>query len=270
MQPVRLLDHGYVELVRMMPETGADKVVVDSARISTGKIKDSYDPVNDPKLIRYLLKHGHTSVFEHVIYTFKIKCPIYVKNHFVRHRTAKFNEISQRYSEVRDEFFHPSTDPQYIRSQSKSNRQSSTEMADQQRRDEVIQLFQQSEQLIQQQFDIYQKLVGLGVARETARFALPLATYTEFVFTMDLHNLMHFLRLRCADDTQYETRLYAKAMYDLVRDTAPACFEAFEDYVIGRVSFSKSVWDSVASGQEFSGSQSDNQDYKRLKSIALS
>ena len=182
-----VLDKGFVRLVDYM---GSDSRIVQSARVSYG---DGTKTVReDQGLINYLLRNEHTSPFEQVVFTFHVKLPIFVARQWIRHRTARLNEISGRYSVMRNEFYVPAAED--IAFQSQNNKQGRSE-------EEVPAALREAvlQNLIDQQtaaYDSYEKLIGENIARELSRINLPLSLYTEWYWQIDLHNLFHFLKLR--------------------------------------------------------------------------
>lgn len=229
-QSFPVLDHGFVRLVDYL---GGDARIVQSARVSYGEGTKSYR--EDKGLIDYLLRNQHTSPFEQVSLTFHCKMPIFVARQWVRHRTAKLNEISGRYSVMKDEFYLP--DPAKISFQSTDNKQgrSETEVPEEVKA-RVLELLREGQKESYAQYD---ELIEMGLARELARINLPLSLYTEWYWTMDLHNLFHFLALRLDPHAQYEIREYARVMLDLTRKVAPAACESFEEHILGGVRFSQ-------------------------------
>jgi thymidylate synthase (FAD) len=224
------LDKGFVRLVDFM---GDDAAVVQSARVSYG---DGTKTVNEDRgLIRYLLRHKHTTPFEMVEFKFHIKLPIFIARQWIRHRTANVNEYSGRYSEMKDEFYLP--DISQIRHQSTLNKQG--------RSDEVLpedtsrEIINKMEFVQNDLYSEYKNLLDEGVAREIARINLPLSNYTEWYWKIDLHNLLHFLRLRLDSHAQYEIRVYAEAMAEIIKEVVPISWEAFEDYHLKSMYFSK-------------------------------
>lgn len=224
------LDKGFVRLVDVM---GNDDAIVQAARVSYGAgTKKVHE---DRGLIRYLLRHKHTTPFEMVEFKFHIKLPIFVARQWIRHRTANVNEYSGRYSEMKDEFYVPA--PEHIRPQSAQNRQGrSNETLPE---DESTRLAAAMEESQVKLYDEYQHYLESGVAREIARINLPVSNYTEWYWKIDLHNLFHFLRLRMDDHAQYEIRVFAEALAAIVREIVPVAWEAFEDYALGAVQFSR-------------------------------
>lgn len=209
-----VLDKGFVRLVEFM---GGDIAVVQAARVSVGQgIKT---PERDRRLIEYLMEHEHGTPFEHSIFKFHVKCPIFVAREWFRHRISSFNEISQRYVEVPDEFYIP----QRLRKQSKNNKQAS-EFADFENSQEIFRLI---EEAYEKSYKIYKNLLNLQVARELARIVLPLGIYTQFYWTVNARSLMNFLRLRMAEDAQYEIREYANVLYEIFKEKMPWTAESW-------------------------------------------
>jgi thymidylate synthase (FAD) len=236
-QPIPVLDKGFVRLVDYL---GNDERIVQAARVSYGAGTKSFR--QDRALIHYLLRNWHTSPFEQVILTFHTKMPIFVARQWVRHRTARLNEISGRYSVMKDEFYVPQ--PEHIRPQSTDNKQGrSEERFDEETEREVIRLFAEEQGEV---YATYRKLIDLGVARELARNNLPLSLYTEWYWQIDLHNLFHFLRLRMDPHAQYEIRVYAEAMARCAKAVAPLAYEAFEEHVLDSVTFSRAECEAIA------------------------
>jgi thymidylate synthase (FAD) len=233
---IKVLDKGFVRLVDYL---GGDQRIVQAARVSYGAGTKTVR--QDRGLIDYLMRHEHTSPFEQVQLTFHTKMPILVARQWVRHRTARLNEISGRYSVMRDEFYVP--EPDQIRYQSDVNKQArSSECLPPDEARAVIQEFAEDQQTI---FRHYEGMLKKGVAREIARGNLPLSLYTEWYWQIDLHNLFHFLALRLDDHAQYEIRVYAQAMADCARAVAPMAYEAFVEHVLGAIRLSRKECDAL-------------------------
>lgn len=224
------LDKGFVRLIDVM---GSDDAIVQAARVSYGSgTKKVHE---DRGLIRYLLRHQHTTPFEMVEFKFHIKLPIFVARQWIRHRTANVNEYSGRYSEMKDEFYVPELDQ--IRAQSTMNKQGrESEPFPEEAAREIT---QQMHALQTETYRQYQQLLDTGLAREVARINLPVSNYTEWYWKIDLHNLFHFLRLRLDSHAQYEIRVYSQAIAEIVRHIVPVAWEAFEDYAVHSVRFSR-------------------------------
>lgn len=225
---IKCLDHGFVRLVDVMGDDGS---IVQAARVSYGKGTKTLR--EDRGLIRYLLRHKHTTPFEMVEFKFHIKLPIFIARQWIRHRTANVNEYSGRYSEMKDEFYLPDMDQ--IRPQSTMNRQGrGEELMESDKAGEIHRLMNDTQEKL---YGEYKDLLDKGLAREIARINLPLSNYTEWYWKIDLHNLFHFLRLRIDDHAQYEIRVFAQAMADIVKEIVPVAYEAFEDYVLNSRNF---------------------------------
>ncbi len=225
-----VLDHGFVRLVDYC---GGDGRIVQAARVSYGAGTKTYR--EDRGLIHYLLRNEHTSPFEQVSLTFHAKMPIFVARQWVRHRTARLNEISGRYSVMKDEFYLP--EGAAIAPQSNDNKQGRSADAFGRDEQESIRTALQEEQ--SRSYRAYENLLEQDVARELARINLPLSMYTEWYWQIDLHNLFHFLALRLDAHAQYEIRAYAEVMLDITRRVCPVATEAFEEHRIGAVRFSR-------------------------------
>ena len=226
---IKCLDKGFVRLVDSM---GGDDAIVQSARVSYGKGTSKVS--QDRGLIRYLMRHRHTTPFEMVEFKFHCKMPIFVARQWVRHRTANINEYSLRYSEARDEFYFP--DPDHIEFQSTLNKQGRMGEVDEDLKKKVQAYFKE---ISDRSFEIYCELNEAGVARELARAILPVNLYTEWYWKNDLHNLLHFIGLRSDGHAQYEIRVFSDAMATYVKQVAPFAWEAYQDYVVNGMSFSK-------------------------------
>ncbi len=197
---------------------GGDGAVVQAARVSLGQGMKT--PERDRRLIDYLMEHEHGTPFEHSVFKFHIKCPIFVAREWFRHRMASYNEISQRYVEVQEDFYVP----EKLRKQSPKNKQAS-EFAEFENEEEILKTIREA---YKEAFSVYRKLLNYGIARELARIVLPLGTYTQFYWTVNSRSLMNFLRLRMAEDAQYEIREYAKVIYLIFKEKMPWTAEAWE------------------------------------------
>lgn len=227
---IKCLNEGFVRLVDYM---GDDAAIVQAARVSYGTGTKSYR--EDRGLIRYLLRNKHTSPFEMVEFKFHVKLPIFVARQMIRHRTANVNEYSGRYSEMKDEFYIP--DIEQLRTQSADNKQGrSSETLKPEAAQKVLNSMLDSQK---NAFTEYQSYLEEDLARELARINFPLSAYTEWYWKIDLHNLLHFLRLRLDKHAQYEIRVFGEAIYELIKDIVPAAIEAFDDYVLNSKTFSK-------------------------------
>lgn len=232
----QVLNHGFVRLVDYM---GGDSRIVQSARVSYG---DGTKTVReDAGLIDYLLRHQHTSPFEQVILTFHVKMPIFVARQWIRHRTARVNEISGRYSIMRDEFYLPadvdvakqSTDNKQGRSSEPVTHEYATEIQDKLEAGQT------------KAYAEYKEMVDGGLARELARVNLPLSLYTEMYWQIDLHNLFHFLQLRLESHAQKEIRDYAETILEITRKVAPLATASFENNMEKGVRFSGEEMDDL-------------------------
>ncbi len=216
-------NHGFVRLVDYL---GGDERIVQAARVSYGKGTKTVR--EDTALIDYLLRNEHTSPFEQVVLTFHIKLPIFVARQWIRHRTARLNEISGRYSVLKDEFWLPS--PDAVAKQSKDNKQGRTdEPFSPETAQNVISMMDEEQR---QAYKHYEQLLDMEVARELARVNLPLSTYTEWYWQMDLHNLLRFLMLRLDRHAQREIREYAEVIYEITKKVAPLTCASFENHVL--------------------------------------
>ena len=224
-----VLDKGFVRLVDYF---GGDQRIVQSARVSYGEGTKSVS--QDGALIDYLLRHQHTSPFEQVVMTFHVKMPIFVARQWVRHRTGRMNEVSGRYSIMKDEFYVPAEDK--VSPQSTDNKQGrANEAFDKETADKIIAQLEEGQKAA---YESYNELIDSGLAREIARINLPLSLYTEFYWEMDLHNLFHFLKLRLDSHAQYEIRVYAEVILEMCRKVAPMATESFINHMNQGVSFS--------------------------------
>ena len=224
-----VLGHGYVVLVDYM---GDDAAIVQAARVSYGAGTRSVR--DDRGLIRYLMRHRHTTPFEMVEFKFLVRLPIYVARQVIRHRTASVNEHSARYSIIPDEYDVPLPGGTFL--QSKRNRQGRGAPAP----SEVDERFRaELDRLCREAYGIYEKALADGVARETARMVLPVAYYTEWYWKINLHNLLHFLSLRLDPHAQEETRLYAAEMAKIARVVCPITYEAFEEFTLESMALSR-------------------------------
>jgi thymidylate synthase (FAD) len=226
---IKCLDKGFVRLVDSM---GGDDAIVQAARVSYGQGTSKVS--QDRGLIRYLMRHRHTTPFEMVEFKYHCKMPIFVARQWVRHRTANINEYSLRYSEARDEFYMP--DPEHIQFQSALNKQGRMGEVPIELKQKVLDSFKE---ISERSFAIYSELNEAGVARELARSILPVNLYTEWYWKNDLHNLLHFVGLRSDSHAQYEIRVFSDAMAESVKAVAPFAWEAYQDYVVNGMRFSR-------------------------------
>ena len=234
-KPIEVLDHGFIRVIDYM---GDDSSIVQSARVSYGKGTKKIS--NDKGLIKYLMRHRHSTPFEMCEIKYHIKLPIFIARQWIRHRTANVNEYSARYSILDKEFYIPSAEN--LAAQSAINNQGRGDALTDDEASNVIQILKKD---AEQTYSNYETLLNessegniideskSGIARELARMNLTLNTYTQWYWKIDLNNLLHFLALRADDHAQYEIRVYADAMLDIVKKWVPLTYEAFEDYRIG-------------------------------------
>jgi len=242
-QPLPVLDHGFVRVIDYM---GDDAAVVQAARVSYGR--GTRKVSEDAGLIRYLMRHRHSTPFEMAEIKYHVKLPIFVARQWIRHRTANVNEYSARYSILDREFYIP--EPKHLAAQSEKNRQGRGDVLVGDEAAEVLDLLRSD---AMRTYDNYGKMLNegpdgaaldpgrQGLARELARMNLTLNTYTQWYWKCDLHNLLHFLSLRADAHAQYEIRAYAEAMLATVEAWVPLTFSAFRDYRLGAVTFSGSM-----------------------------
>lgn len=236
--PIEVLDHGFLRVVDYM---GDDAAVVQAARVSYGRGTKKVS--EDAGLIRYLMRHRHSTPFEMCEIKFHVKLPVFVARQWIRHRMASVNEYSARYSILDREFYLPA--PEQVASQSSSNRQGRSEALDADAAQEVLEILRRDASRC---YDDYEALLDpekAGLARELARMNLTLNTYTQWYWKIDLHNLMHFLALRADPHAQYEIRVYAEKMIQILRAWVPATAAAFEEYRLGAFTFSASMLDVI-------------------------
>ncbi|MBN1301065.1 MAG: FAD-dependent thymidylate synthase [Melioribacteraceae bacterium] len=237
-KPFPVLNDGFVRVIDYM---GTDESIVQAARVSYGK--GTKQVQQDRGLIRYLMRHRHTTPFEMCEIKLHLRVPMDCWRQWIRHRTANINEYSTRYSIAIDAA--QTTAKNEWRIQSKSNKQGSEGFADEKLGEELT---LEELKLHDLSRNIYNKRIDLGIAREQARKDLPLATYTEAYWKIDLHNLLHFLELRMDKHAQYEIRKYSETIgYEIVKRWAPLAWEAFEDYRLGSREFSKLELDVLSS-----------------------
>jgi thymidylate synthase (FAD) len=230
-QTLAVHNHGFVRLVDAM---GDDAAIVQAARISYGPGTKSRR--SDRLLIRYLMRHRHTTPFEMVELKFHIKAPIFVARQLMRHRTASINEVSGRYSEMREEFYLPALDA--VKPQSTTNRQGRAEEPFPP--DQAAAAIADWQAAQADAYALYRSHLDQGMSREIARIGLPNSLYTEWYWKINLHNCFHFLSLRLDPHAQEEIRAYAEQIARCTRAVAPVAYEAFEEYVLGAATFSRS------------------------------
>jgi len=227
-----VLDHGFVRVIDYM---GDDAAICQAARVSYGKGTKSVS--NDAGLIRYLMRHWHSTPFEMCEIKLHVKLPVFVARQWIRHRTANVNEYSARYSILDREFYIPA--PDHLAAQSTTNNQGRGEALQGEEAERVLRLLQEDSM---RAYDHYEEMISQegqqGLARELARMNLPANVYTQWYWKVDLHNLLHFLRLRADHHAQYEIRVYAEELCKIVADWVPAAYGAFEDYRMGGATLS--------------------------------
>ncbi|MFN3662606.1 FAD-dependent thymidylate synthase [Yoonia sp.] len=227
-----VLDHGFVRVIDYM---GDDAAICQAARVSYGRGTKSVQ--NDEGLIRYLMRHWHSTPFEMCEIKLHVKLPVFVARQWIRHRTANVNEYSARYSILDREFYIPQ--PEHLAAQSVINNQGRGEALT---GDEAARVLAYLKDDAARCYDHYAEMISddgqQGLARELARMNLPANIYTQWYWKVDLHNLFHFLRLRADSHAQYEIRVYAEEICNLVADWVPAAYGAFEDYRMGGATLS--------------------------------
>ena len=260
-EAIPVLDHGFVRVVDYM---GNDTSIVQAARVSYGT--GTKQVSTDSGLIKYLMRHWHSTPFEMCEIKYHIKLPIFIARQWIRHRTANVNEYSARYSILDKEFYLPSQDN--LAAQSKSNRQGRGEVLEGKQADEVLNLLKDDAEKTYKNYEtmLNQKYDGStidenkkGLARELARMNLTLNTYTQWYWKTDLLNLMNFLRLRADSHAQYEIRAYADVMLDSLKKWVPITYEAFMDYRVGGTEVSskgKIVIQKLVEGQNIKAEDS--------------
>ncbi len=261
-EAIPVLDHGFIRVIDYM---GDDSSIVQSARVSYGKGTKKVS--TDEGLIKYLMRHRHSTPFEMCEIKYHVKLPIFIARQWIRHRTANVNEYSARYSILDKEFYLPAKEQ--LAAQSQSNRQGRGDVLQGKQAEEVLNILKDDatrtydnyEKLLNERFDgtkIDEKKVGL--ARELARMNLTLNTYTQWYWKTDLLNLLNFLFLRADNHAQYEIRVYADKMLETVKKWVPITYQAFMDYRVGAAEISskglkviKSMISGKNVGQEESG-----------------
>jgi thymidylate synthase (FAD) len=239
-----VLDHGFVRVIDYM---GDDAAICQAARVSYGKGTKSVQ--NDAGLIRYLMRHWHSTPFEMCEIKLHVKLPVFVARQWIRHRTANVNEYSARYSILDREFYIPA--PEHVNAQSVVNNQGRGGVLSGPEAARVLEILKADSN---RAYDHYEEMISQdgpdgapqdGLARELARMNLPANIYTQWYWKVDLHNLFHFLRLRADAHAQYEIRVYADAICNVVADWVPAAYSAFEDYRLGGATLSGKALDCV-------------------------
>lgn len=243
----QIFDHGFVALVDLMPRLvpegkTADYAIAQAARTSYGHGTKKLN--EDEGLIRYLMRHRHTTPFEFCEVKFHIRMPIFVARQWIRHRTANVNEYSARYSVVPDQFYTPGGDA--VKQQSATNKQGRGDSLP----PEAVESFIEScDSISSESYSKYMEAINGGVARELARIILPVNAYTEWYWKCDLHNIFHFLHLRMDPHAQMEIRVYADAMYKLIKPFFPIACKAFEDYRLHSVHLTALEVEAIKNGQ---------------------
>lgn len=234
-----VLDHGFIRVVDYM---GDDAAICQAARVSYGKGTKSVQ--NDEGLIRYLMRHWHSTPFEMCEIKLHVKLPVFVARQWIRHRTANVNEYSARYSILDREFYIPA--PDHLAAQSVVNNQGRGEALSGEEAQRVLRYLTEDSM---RAYDHYEEMISQdgqqGLARELARMNLPANIYTQWYWKVDLHNLLHFLRLRADAHAQYEIRVYADEICKVVADWVPFAYRAFEDYRMGGATLSATALEVV-------------------------
>ncbi len=261
-EAIPILDHGFIRVVDYM---GNDSSIVQAARVSYGKGTKKVS--TDAGLIKYLMRHWHSTPFEMCEIKYHVKLPIFIARQWIRHRTANVNEYSARYSILDKEFYLPA--PEHLAAQSKSNRQGRGNILEGEKAKEVLNILKND---AEQTYNNYQTMLNErydgsiiddkedGLARELARMNLTLNTYTQWYWKTDLLNLMNFLRLRADHHAQYEIRAYADVILDTVKKWVPITYEAFMDYRVGGTEVSskgKTVIKKMIKGEKVSLDKSE-------------
>ena len=260
-EAIPVLDHGFIRVIDYM---GNDNSIVQSARVSYGKGTKKVS--TDEGLIKYLMRHWHSTPFEMCEIKYHVKLPIFIARQWIRHRTANVNEYSARYSILDKEFYLPSAEN--LAAQSSSNRQGRGDVIEGEQAKEVLELLKSD---AERTYDNYEMMLNerydgsiineskKGLARELARMNLTLNTYTQWYWKTDLLNLMNFLRLRADHHAQYEIRAYADAMLDTVKKWVPITYDAFMDYRVGGTEVSskgKKIIQKLIGGEEIDAEKS--------------
>ena len=254
-EAIPILDHGFIRVVDYM---GDDTSIVQAARVSYGKGTKKVS--TDAGLIKYLMRHWHSTPFQMCEIKYHVKLPIFIARQWIRHRTANVNEYSARYSILDKEFYLPASE--HLATQSKSNRQGRGDVLEGENAKQVLDLLKSDAEKTYSNYEtmLNEKYDGTvidesktGLARELARMNLTLNTYTQWYWKTDLLNLMNFLRLRADDHAQYEIRTYADAMLETVKKWVPITYDAFMDYRVGGTEVSakgKSIIQKLIKGEE--------------------
>jgi thymidylate synthase (FAD) len=225
---IQCLDLGFVELIDVMPRIVPDGQTCDYAICQMARLSYQHGTktVNEDKgLLNLLMRNSHTSPFESIEIKLNLKMPIFVSRQFCRHRTSSLNEMSARYSVMKDEFYFPTA--QELRIQSKTNKQGSEGTLDLEQAEKYVRIIEDQSR---ECYKWYLDMLEAGITREQARMILPVNLYTQFYWKQNLHNMLHLLALRMDHHAQYEIRVYANAMYEIVRHLVPWTIEAFDKY----------------------------------------
>jgi len=270
-EAISVLDHGFIRVVDYM---GEDSSIVQAARVSYGKGTKKIS--TDSGLIKYLMRHRHTTPFEMCEIKYHVKLPIFVARQWIRHRTANVNEYSARYSILDKEFYLP--EKKHLAAQSKNNRQGRGDLINDKQADDILKILKED---AEKSYNNYETILNerydgtiinenqKGLARELARMNLTLNTYTQWYWKTDLLNLLNFLSLRADDHAQYEIRAYADVMIDSLKRWVPITYEAFMDYRIGGMELSskgKSVISKMIKGEscDFENSKLSKREWNEL------
>jgi len=254
----KVLDHGFVRLVDSMPREDLDSAIVQSARVSYGD--GTKTTRGDRGLIRYLLRHWHTTPFEMVEFKFHIKMPIYIARQHMRHRTASINELSARYSVVPREYY----EPEILRGQSQVNHQGSEGVVD-----VGAGLTDKVSDHLNDVFNTYEDMLEQGCCREQSRGILPQSTYTEFYWKINLHNLLHYLQLRMDSHAQKEIQEYANAIFKLVEPLVPITMEAFRDYRVNGMHLTSLEIEAIRTGIQIESPGERREFEEKLKRLKI-
>ncbi|MBI2065255.1 MAG: FAD-dependent thymidylate synthase [Candidatus Yanofskybacteria bacterium] len=238
-RPIQCLDHGFVYLVDYC---GDDYSIVQAARVSYGQGTKKVS--TDEGLIRYLMRHAHTTPFEMVEFKFHCKMPIFVARQWIRHRMASVNEYSGRYSEMLNEFYLP--DRSVLKKQATGNRQGRGDDLSVDDQNFVLGLLKSE---YGSQHATYKRFLEIDLAKELARIGLSVANYTQWYWKIDLHNLFHFLRLRLDSHAQHEIQVFGQAIAQIISESVPMAWKAFEDYRLYSVNFSRLELDVLGQNQ---------------------
>lgn len=241
-----VLDGGFIALVDIMPRLvpkgkTADYAIAQAARTSYGR--GTKQVTEDEGLIRYLMRHKHTTPFEFCELKFHVRMPIFVARQWIRHRTASVNEYSARYSVVPDDFYIPSS----VEQQSTYNKQG---RGGESSENDAQNFISECKNISENSYKSYKSAIDAGVSREIARIVLPVNAYTEWYWKSDLHNVFHFLKLRMDSHAQMEIRVYAEAMYRLIKPYFPIACAAFEDYRLNSFELSSLEAEAIISGSD--------------------